>query len=86
MARQPKPASVETFWIKEANLYKTVDGKKIASISVSKIGYIITWHEFIPTRISQRLSSIWSSGEAAELIIYAAYAEAVEEMSRRENR
>lgn len=81
-----RPAPVEVFWIKEANLYKTKDDKKIASISVSKIGFIIAWHEFIPPRISQRLSSIWSSGEAAELVIYAAYAEAVEEIDRRANK
>lgn len=80
-----RPSDVQVFWIEQANLYKRKsDGKKIASISMSKIGYIITWHEFIPTRISQRLSSIWSSGEAAELIIFAAYAEALEEMARRQ--
>lgn len=79
-----KPAPVETFWIKEANLYKTKDGKKIASISVSKIGFIIAWHEFIPPRINQRLSSIWSSAQAAELVVLAAHAEALEEISRKE--
>lgn len=81
----PRPNDIQVFWIEQANLYsRKSDGKKIASISMSKIGYIITWHEFIPTRISQRLSSIWSSGEAAELIIFAAYAEALEEMARRQ--
>ncbi len=79
-----KPAEVHTFWVDKANLYETKDKKKIASLSVSKIGFIIAWHEFVPQRISQRLSSIWSSQEAAEHVILAAYAEAIEENARRE--
>lgn len=81
-----KPAPVETFWVKEANLYQTKDKppNKIASISISKLGHIIFWHEAIPQRISQRLSSIWTSGEAAEFIVLAAFAEAQAEKARKE--
>ena len=78
-------SNVTTFWVAQANLYKGPDGTKIASISMSKIGYIIAWHEAIPPRISGRLSTIWHSREAAEHIINAAYAEAVECKSRKEN-
>lgn len=81
-----KQAEVQTFWVDKANLYQTKDGKKIASLSVSRIGFIITWHEFIPQRISQRLSSIWSSQQAAEYVIYAAHSETLEEIARRETK
>ncbi len=79
-----KAPKVETFWVAQANLYKTKDGGKIASLSMSQIGYIIAWHEFIPPKISGRLSTIWSSREAAEHIIFAAYAEAIENKTRKE--
>lgn len=78
-------SKVETFWVAQANLYKGPDGAKIASVSMSKIGYIIAWHEAIPPKISGRLSTIWHSREAAEFIICAAYAEAVEDKARKEN-
>jgi hypothetical protein len=76
---------VKTFWVEQANLYKTPEGGKIASLSMSKIGYIITWHETIPTKISGRLSTIWHSREAAEHIIAAAWSETVEDKARKEN-
>jgi hypothetical protein len=79
-----KAAPVEITWIDKANLYTTRDGRKIASLSINRIGHVIAWHEFVPTRISQRLSSIWSSSEAAEFVIYAAYAETLEENARKE--
>lgn len=79
-----KPAEVQIFWIDKANLYQTKDKRKIASLSISRVGFIITWGEFIPQQISQRLSSIWEAHEAAEHVIFAAYAEAVERLARKE--
>lgn len=80
-----KPSEVQIISVDKAHLYqmKEKPHKKIASISISKIGYIISWHEFVPQRISQRLSSIWTSGEAAQLVIMAAVAETTEENARR---
>lgn len=79
-----KPSEVKTIWVDKASLYKTKDGKNIASLSVSKVGFIITWHEFIPQQISQRVSTIWDAQEAAEFVILAAHAEAVERLARKE--
>lgn len=84
MAKQPKKQPVEIISIEKADLYLNPDKKKIASLSMSRIGYVIAWHEAILPRISQRLSSIWESREAAELVIYAAYAEQVEVSARKE--
>jgi hypothetical protein len=53
---------------------------------MTKSGYVIAWHEFIPQRISQRLSSIWSSNEAAEHVIFAATAEAIDALQRKESK
>lgn len=82
--KNSKPKPVEITWIERANLYTAPDGRKIASLSISKIGHVIAWHEFVPPRISQRLSSIWSCSEAAEYVIFAAYAETVEANARKE--
>lgn len=86
MARQPKPSKVEILWVDRADLFltKSEPQKKIASITMSKIGYIIAWHEAIPTKISQRLSSIWYSREAAEFVIMAAYSETLEDHAKKE--
>lgn len=78
---------VQIVWGDKANLYThTESKKKIASLTMTKIGYVIAWHEFIPQRISQRLSSIWSCHNAAELVIYAAVAETIEDLARKETK
>lgn len=87
MKSNSRPAPVEIVWGDKANLYTHKESsKKIASLTMTKIGYVIAWHEFIPQKISQRLSSIWSSCEAAELIIFAATAETIEDLARKENK
>ncbi len=72
-----KPSQVTTLWIGKANMYLTKDKEHIASITMSAIGYVVAWNEFVPQKIRQRMQSIWSSYEAAELIILAAHAEAL---------
>lgn len=84
MAKQPKKQPVEIISIEKADLYLTPDQKKIASMSMSRVGYVIAWHEAILPRVSQRLSSIWDSREAAEHVIFAAYAETIEQIARKE--
>lgn len=82
-----KKQDVTVIWGEKASLYShTETGKKIASITMSKVGFIIAWHEFVPPRISQRLSSIWDSVEAAEFVIYAAAAETITCIQKKESK
>lgn len=82
-----KKPEVTVVWGEKASLYSHIaTEKKIASITMSKIGFIIAWHEFVPPRISQRLSSIWNSVEAAEFVIYAATAETINDLQKKESK
>lgn len=81
--KQRKPSPIRTLWVGSASLYQTKDKEPIATITMSGIGFIIAWHEFVPRKITQRMPSIWSSQEAAELAIYAAHAEVLHERNNK---